>query len=97
MSESEAERNPPAWAEQMLRLLLKPDDRETMSGDLLEEYRVSIVPSRGRARADVWYVRQVMEAFSLPFFVTLPGTVCATVGAVAARTLSYVVGSRAAQ
>jgi hypothetical protein len=205
MSESEAERNPPAWAEEMLRLLLKPEDRETVSGDLLEEYRVSIVPSRGRARADVWYVRQVMgfvwrsawmwgvllaasiigrdaldwwlsptsdfyarslvstilavvlfacagaltawrsrsirsgvfagiatgliagvlvnmgslvmlairhdphtmamikasggldEAFSLPFFVTLPGIVCATVGAVAARTLSYVVRSRAAQ
>src|SRR5262245_47524104 len=58
MSESQAEPNPPAWAELMLRLLLKPQDRESVSGDLLEEYRVSVFPTRGRARADWWYVRQ---------------------------------------
>jgi len=200
-----AEPTPPAWAEHILRRLLKPEDRESVSGDLLEEYRVSVVPSRGRVRADVWYLRQMMgfvwraasvwglllavsvigrdtldwwlsptddfyarsivstsvavalfacagaltawrsrsirsgilagiatgliagvivnvgsvvmlavkhdphtmamirasgglgEVFSLPIFITLPGTVCATVGAVAAKTLSYVVGSRVAQ
>jgi len=49
---------PPRWAEAILRVLLKPHDRETVSGDLLEEYRDTIVPARGRA-ADLWYIRQV--------------------------------------
>jgi hypothetical protein len=49
---------PPRWAEATLRMLLKPHDRETVSGDLLEEYRDTIEPSRGRA-ADWWYIRQV--------------------------------------
>jgi len=30
---------PPRWAEATLRLLLKPEDRDSVSGDLLEEYR----------------------------------------------------------
>jgi hypothetical protein len=38
--------------------LLKPEDRESVSGDLLEEYRETIVPTLGPA-ADRWYVRQV--------------------------------------
>jgi hypothetical protein len=59
MSESQADRNPPAWAERILRLLLAPEHRDSVSGDLLEEYRISVVPGRGRLRADVWYVRQV--------------------------------------
>ena len=49
---------PPRWAESILRVLLNPHDRETVSGDLLEEYRDTIVPTRGRA-ADLWYIRQV--------------------------------------
>jgi hypothetical protein len=49
---------PPRWAESLLRLLLAPKDRDSVSGDLLEEYRESIVPSRG-AGANAWYVRQV--------------------------------------
>ena len=49
---------PPKWAEALLRLLLKPEDRESVSGDLLEEYRQSAVPERGKG-ADAWYVRQV--------------------------------------
>jgi hypothetical protein len=40
-------------------LSLKQADRETVSGDLLEEYRDAIVPARGTSAADVWYVRQV--------------------------------------
>ncbi len=51
---------PPRWAEAVLRLLLRPDDVESVSGDLLEEYRESVYPSRGWWRADVWYVRQVI-------------------------------------
>jgi hypothetical protein len=49
---------PPAWAEGTLRLVLAPRDRDTVSGDLLEEYRAAIVPESG-AYADLWYVRQV--------------------------------------
>jgi hypothetical protein len=49
---------PPQWAETILRLLLKPEDRESVSGDLLEEYRDTIVPALGSA-ADRWYVWQV--------------------------------------
>ena len=50
---------PPAWAERLLRLLLAPADREIVSGDLLEAYRDDVHPSRGRRRADLWYIRQV--------------------------------------
>jgi hypothetical protein len=49
---------PPQWAEALLRLLLKRRDRESVSGDLLEQYRDTIVPERGKG-ADAWYVRQV--------------------------------------
>ena len=50
--------SPPAWADALLRLLLPPESRESVSGDLLEEFRETIVPARGRA-ADAWYVKQV--------------------------------------
>jgi len=49
---------PPAWAESLLRLSVRERDQEDVAGDLLEEYRESIVPVRGRA-ADLWYLRQV--------------------------------------
>ena len=49
---------PPCWAESLLRMMLPPRDRDSVSGDLLEEYRESIAPRRG-ARANQWYVRQV--------------------------------------
>jgi hypothetical protein len=49
---------PPQWAEALLRLLLKPEDRDSVSGDLLEEYRDSIVSALG-SKADRWYVKQV--------------------------------------
>jgi hypothetical protein len=58
MKTHHSDAQPPRWAEALLRALLKPHDRETVSGDLLEEYRDAIVPTRGLA-ADVWYIRQV--------------------------------------
>ena len=58
MSTPHSHARPPRWAEAILRLLLKPEDRDSVSGDLLEEYRDSIVPARGAA-ADWWYLRQV--------------------------------------
>jgi hypothetical protein len=51
---------PPEWADGLLRLFLEPDQAETESGDLLEAYRDSIRPQRGRWRADFWFVRQVV-------------------------------------
>jgi hypothetical protein len=58
MKTDHSKARPPQWAEALLRLLLKPKDRESVSGDLLEEYRDTIVPTRGPA-ADRWYVWQV--------------------------------------
>jgi tetratricopeptide (TPR) repeat protein len=44
-----------------LRIFLDPQEAETASGDLIEAYRDSICPQRGRWHADVWYVRQVFS------------------------------------
>ena len=49
---------PPRWAESLLRMILWPKDRDSISGDVLEEYRESIVPALGE-KADRWYVHQV--------------------------------------
>jgi hypothetical protein len=51
---------PPRWAEALLRASLKSDDFEIVSGDLLEHYRESVYPSRGRRGADLWYTMQVL-------------------------------------
>jgi hypothetical protein len=51
--------SPPAWAETLLRTLLGREDGETVAGDLVEEYRDSVHPSRGQTRADWWFIRQV--------------------------------------
>jgi hypothetical protein len=51
---------PPAWAEKLLRIVLKPRDIDGVTGDLLEQYRDSIHPIRSQRRADLWYVTQVM-------------------------------------
>jgi hypothetical protein len=45
----------------MLRSLLRPADRESISGDLLEEYRAARRPSLGALRANIWYVRHVLS------------------------------------
>jgi len=59
---------PPLWAESLLVSLLKPRDRETIPGDLLEEYREARLPALGRMRADLWYLRQVFSvACAQPF------------------------------
>jgi hypothetical protein len=51
--------HPPQWADALLQLVLSSDDRECVSGDLLETYRDDILPARGRAAADRWYVGHV--------------------------------------
>jgi hypothetical protein len=52
---------PPRWVEHLLRVLLKSRDRETIVGDLLEEYREVVLPTRGRFRAQLWYVTQALS------------------------------------
>jgi len=56
--------NPPHWAEALLRAFLKPGDFEDVSGDLLEQYRDSVHPARGKLRADLWYTVQVLTFVS---------------------------------
>lgn len=51
---------PPEWAELILRAVLKRRDFDSVSGDLLEEYRDARYPALGREAADRWYVRQVL-------------------------------------
>ena len=55
------ETSPPRWAESMLRSLVRPSDRESISGDLLEEYRAARRPSLGAFRANTWYLRHVFS------------------------------------
>jgi hypothetical protein len=50
---------PPRWAEALMRAVLRPNDAEAECGDLLEAYRDSIYPNRGRRCANLWYVLQV--------------------------------------
>jgi hypothetical protein len=40
---------------------LRPADRESTSGDLLEEYRAVRHPALGRLRADAWYLKHVLS------------------------------------
>ena len=52
---------PPRWAEAILRLVLRPSDRESISGDLLEEYRAAKWPAFGTLRANAWYLKHVLS------------------------------------
>jgi hypothetical protein len=60
MSSSSEDSGPPRWAEFGLTALLRQRDRETIAGDLLEEYRETTLPTRGRFLAGIWYLRQVV-------------------------------------
>jgi hypothetical protein len=54
---------PPRWAEFALSLLLKAGDRESIPGDLLEQYREDVLPRTGWLRSQLWYGRQVASLF----------------------------------
>jgi hypothetical protein len=56
--------NPPRWAEFLLQFVVRARDRETISGDLLEEYRESVLPAKGPFRAQLWYWGQVVSFVS---------------------------------
>jgi hypothetical protein len=51
--------NPPAVPQALLLLVLPAEACETVTGDLLEEYREARAPALGRRRANLWYWRQV--------------------------------------
>jgi hypothetical protein len=53
--------NPPRWADAILRSLLRPSDRDSISGDLLEEYREARRPALGAFRANAWYFKHVLS------------------------------------
>jgi len=65
----------PRWAEAILRSLLRPSDRESISGDLLEEYRAVQYPKNGRLRADVWYLKHVSSVLLHFIWPLLPAAV----------------------
>ena len=50
---------PPRWAEFLLKRLLPVRDRETVTGDLHEDYAEFMVPQFGRLRANFWYLHQI--------------------------------------
>ena len=52
---------PPLWMEKLLYMFVEARDRDTIAGDLLEEYREVVLPARGRLRAQTWYLRQVIS------------------------------------
>ena len=58
MNLSGSDANPPAWAEAILCLFLRSEDRDTVSGDLLEEYREAVQAGGDRPAADRAYLRQ---------------------------------------
>lgn len=60
-----ANARPPRWAESVLRLALDERSRDTITGDLLEEYRERIVPERGVLRAQFWYAWQAATLVAL--------------------------------
>jgi hypothetical protein len=51
--------SPPLWAQSLLSSLLPRATGESVSGDLLEQYREVVRPARGGSRANAWYLRQV--------------------------------------
>lgn len=63
---------PPRWAEWLLERLLPEHSRETVVGDLREEFIESQLPLRGLIRAHIWYLRQVA---SFAFWFTKEGSV----------------------
>ena len=64
-------KRPPRWAESLLRRVLNPRDQESILGDLFEEYREERLSNLGRARANLWYIRQML---SIAFFQAFKGS-----------------------
>jgi hypothetical protein len=52
---------PPQWAERLLQAFVPSRAFESVSGDLLEEYRDTVFSARGAHGANLWYVSQVLR------------------------------------
>ena len=52
------------WGDIVLRLLIRRRNRDSISGDLLEEYREHVVPTMGPRAARLWYIRQILSLVS---------------------------------
>ena len=63
---------PPRWAESLLKHVLNPRDRESIPGDLLEEYREERLSNLGRERANLWYIRQMLGIAFFQVFKASP-------------------------
>src|SRR5262249_58421274 len=50
--------HPPAWAQVLVTLFVPAARRESIVGDLMEEYHEAQVPEHGASSADWWYIRQ---------------------------------------
>jgi hypothetical protein len=68
---------PPAWAERLLRALLAQRSRDVIVGDLLEEYRESVLPALGTFRADIRYIRQVLSFVNVAGLLEIAGKISA--------------------
>ncbi len=64
MNPGATSKDPPQWAESFLIHMLKPRDRESIPGDLYEEYSEERAPALGRTRANLWYFRQILSLAS---------------------------------
>jgi hypothetical protein len=49
---------PPSWAQSCIAMLVPAGRRDSIVGDLLEEYLDARLPQFGRVAADRWFVRQ---------------------------------------
>lgn len=52
----------PRWAEYLLFFFLPKDQRDSVPGDLVEEYRTVLVPKFGVRAARWWFVKQVASS-----------------------------------
>ena len=52
---------PPTWMEKVLKSLLHQGQRESVAGDLYEEFCEEQVPRLGATRARLWYLAQVLS------------------------------------
>lgn len=66
----------PRWAEAVLQIVLPACDRESVLGDLLEEYREEVLATRGQVRAQLWYLRQVLVLLDGIRFGLMVGLAC---------------------
>lgn len=72
--------HPPELLDRALRLMLRPRDRDTISGDLLEIYAEEKLPHLGPFRANLWFAKQL--------FSILPHRILSFAGGTMMKTFS---------